>query len=100
MTFSIIVPVYNIKDYIERCIHSVLNQTYANFELILVDDGASDGSEILCDCYAQKHANIKVIHKTNAGLSSARNAGLKIASGNYIIYLDGDDFWIENTLLQ
>lgn len=100
MKFSIIVPVYNVKKYIEKCVQSVLTQTITDYELILVDDGASDGSEILCDCYAQKHANIKVIHKTNAGLSSARNAGLKIASGNYIIYLDGDDFWIENTLLQ
>lgn len=100
MTFSIIVPVYNIKDYIERCIHSVLNQTYANFELILVDDGSSDGSESVCDYYATKYSNIKVIHQTNAGLSSARNTALKIARGNYIIFLDGDDFWIENTLLQ
>lgn len=77
--FSIIVPVYNIKDYIERCIHSVLNQTYANFELILVDDGSSDASAVICDSWKKKDSRIVVLHQDNAGASAARNKGLQYA---------------------
>lgn len=93
-TLSIIVPVYNVKEYLEKCIDSILNQSFKNFELILVDDGSTDGSEIICDEYALKDDRIKVIHKENGGQSSARNMGLDIAIGKYIGFVDSDD-WIE-----
>ena len=88
---SIIVPVYNVEKYLERCIKSVLSQTYPNIELILVDDGSKDSSPQICDSYADRE-NITVIHKENGGLSSARNAGIKRATGEYIFFLDSDDF--------
>ena len=89
---SIIVPVYNVKKYLLRCIYSVLNQTYNNFEIILVDDGSTDGSGTLCDRLKSRDNRIKVIHKENGGLSSARNAGLDIASGEYVTFVDSDDY--------
>lgn len=89
---SIVIPVYNVRKYIERCIESVINQTYTNTEIILVDDGSTDGSERICDEYASKYNNVKVIHKKNGGLSSARNAGIEIAKGKYIGFVDSDDF--------
>ena len=89
---SIIVPVYNVEDKICRCLDSVIAQTFLNYELILVDDGSPDKSGEICDSYAEKHKRIKVIHKQNGGLSDARNAGLKIANGNYIMFLDSDDY--------
>jgi glycosyltransferase involved in cell wall biosynthesis len=91
---SIIVPVYNMESYLDRCMSSILNQTYKNLEIILVDDGSTDSSPKMCDDYAIKDNRIKVVHKENGGLSDARNAGLKIATGNYIGYVDSDD-WIE-----
>lgn len=91
---SVIVPVYNVKDYIERCLDSICQQTYTNMEIILVDDGSTDGSEKTCDDYAKTDARIKVIHKENGGQISARKAGVKMASGDYIISVDSDD-WIE-----
>lgn len=91
---SIIVPVYNMEKYLDRCMTSILNQTYENLEIILVDDGSTDNSPKLCDDYATKDSRIKVIHKENGGLSDARNAGLGIATGEYIGYVDSDD-WIE-----
>ncbi len=90
--FSVIVPVYGVAAYISECIESVLKQTFEDFELILVDDGSKDGSGKICDEYALKDSRIKVIHKENGGLVSARKAGAKEASGKYIICLDGDDF--------
>ena len=89
---SIIVPVYNVESYLERCINSILNQTFKNFELILVDDGSTDGCKDICNEYKTKDKRIKVIHKENGGLSSARNAGLDIARGKYIGFVDSDDF--------
>lgn len=89
---SVIVPVYNVENYLEKCINSVLEQTHQNFELILVDDGSPDKSGEICDRYAEKDNRIKVIHKENGGQSSARNVGLNIASGDYFIFLDSDDF--------
>lgn len=89
---SIIIPVYNVEKYISRCIESVLNQTYTNFELILVDDGSPDKSGEICEEYAKTDPRIKVIHKPNGGVSSARNAGLDAASGEYIAFVDSDDF--------
>lgn len=90
-TISIIVPVYKVEKYINRCIKSVLNQTMSNYELILVDDGSPDNCGKICDEWAKKDSRIRVIHKNNGGLSSARNAGLDIASGDYVTFIDSDD---------
>ena len=95
---SIIVPCYKAVQYIHTCINSVLGQSYNNWELILVDDGSPDDSGQICDEYAQKDHRIIVIHKTNGGLSDARNAGLEKVSGEFITFLDSDDFWHRNYL--
>lgn len=89
---SVIVPVYNVEKYIHRCVDSILAQTYTNLEIILVDDGSPDNCPAICDEYAKKDSRIKVIHKENSGLSSARNAGLDIATGDYIGFIDSDDY--------
>lgn len=88
---SIIIPVYNTESFIKECIESVLKQTYRNLEIILVDDGSPDGSGHICDVYAERDSRIKVIHKLNGGLSDARNVGIKIAQGKYLIFIDSDD---------
>jgi glycosyltransferase involved in cell wall biosynthesis len=90
---SVIVPVYKVEDYLRRCIVSILNQTYSNIEIILVDDGSPDSSGDICDDYEKKDPRVKVIHKKNGGLSDARNAGIDIAKGKYTTFLDSDD-WI------
>lgn len=97
--FSIIVPIYNVESYLDKCIQSVLSQTYQDFELILVDDGSKDSSGMICDRFAQQDARIKVIHKQNAGVSVARNVGIEQAGGEYVCFIDSDD-WIENDYLQ
>lgn len=89
---SVIVPVYNVKQYIERCVDSILVQTYTNIEIILVDDGSTDGSGNLCDTYAGKDARVQVVHKDNGGLSDARNAGIQAAKGEYYAFVDSDDY--------
>ena len=89
---SVIVPVYNVEKYLDKCIASILESSYKNLEIILVDDGSSDSSPILCDAYSEKHSNIRVIHKENGGLSSARNSGLEVASGKFISFIDSDDY--------
>ncbi len=89
---SIIVPVYNVESYLERCLTSILEQTYSNLEVILVDDGSTDGSEIICDRVAERDCRIKVIHQENVGLSGARNAGIDAATGRYIFFCDSDDY--------
>lgn len=89
---SVIVPVYNVEQYLEKCIDSIRRQTYRDLEIILVDDGTPDDSGVLCDVYAKLDDRIKVIHKENGGLSDARNAGLDVAQGKYIAFVDGDDF--------
>jgi len=91
---SVIVPVYNVEDYLVRCVDSILGQTYPHLEVILVNDGSRDGSGAICDTYAARDARVKVIHKENGGLSSARNAGMDAATGEYITFVDSDD-WIE-----
>ena len=91
MLFSVIVPIYNVEKYIKRCIDSVLCQSYEDFELILVDDGSPDNCPRICDDYAAKDSRVKVIHKENAGLVSARQAGIQESCGEYIFNLDGDD---------
>lgn len=93
---SIIVPIYKVEDYLEKCIKSILNQTYKNIEIILVDDGSPDGCGKICDDYAKKDERIKVIHKRNGGVSEARNYGIDIATGRYILFVDSDDFVDEN----
>ena len=89
---SVIIPVYNIRDYLERCVSSVINQTYHNLEIILVDDGSTDGSNLICDRLAEQDERIVVIHKENGGLSDARNAGIDRASGEILSFIDGDDY--------
>lgn len=89
---SVIVPVYNVKSFIKECIDSIACQTYRNLEIILIDDGSTDDSGDICDGYALKDIRIKVIHKKNGGLSDARNAGIEIATGDYIAFIDSDDY--------
>lgn len=92
MKISIIVPIYNVEKYIGKCINSIINQTYKNLEVILVDDGSPDNCGRICDEFAKQDSRIRVIHKKNGGVSDARNHGTKIASGDYIMYVDGDDY--------
>lgn len=94
MKVSVVIPVYNVKPYLERCIHSVLRQTFKDLEIILVDDGSSDGSGEIADQLATLDMRIRVIHQENHGLSVARNVGLQAASGEYVIFLDSDDEWL------
>ena len=89
---SVIVPIYKVEDYLHRCVDSIINQTYTNLEIILVDDGSPDNCPMICDEYAEKDSRIKIIHKENGGLSDARNAGLDISTGEYIMFIDSDDF--------
>ena len=96
---SVIMPVYKVEEYLEKSINSVLGQTYTNFELIIVDDGSPDNCPKICDDYAKKDSRIVVIHKENGGLSSARNAGMKVATGEFYSFIDSDD-WIDKTMLE
>ena len=89
---SVIVPVYNVEAYLERCVESILQQTYANFELSLINDGSTDSSGQICDHLASQHENVKVYHLENAGVSNARNKGIKLATGAWITFIDSDDF--------
>lgn len=89
---SVIVPIYNVEKYLDRCIESIVNQTYSNLEIILVDDGSPDNCPRICDDWAEKDNRIKVVHKENGGLSDARNAGLLIATGEFVSFIDSDDF--------
>lgn len=96
---SVIVPVYNAEKYLDRCMNSIVNQTYRDFELILVDDGSPDSCPKMCDEWTQKDARVRVVHKKNGGASSARNAGLAIAKGKWVFFSDSDD-WIDNKALE
>lgn len=96
---SIIVPIYNVEQYLHRCVDSILAQDYANIELILIDDGSPDNCGVICDEYAQLDSRIKVVHKKNGGLSDARNAGLAIASGEFIAFIDSDD-WVASDYIS
>ena len=89
---SVIVPVYNVETYLERCVESILQQTYAHFELILINDGSTDSSGMICENLASRHENIKVYHIENAGVSNARNTGIKLATGSWVTFIDSDDF--------
>ena len=98
MFFSVIVPVYKVEEYLPSCIESVLNQTFSDFELILVDDGSPDRCPQICDGYKEKDSRIKVIHKQNGGLASARKAGIQVAEGDYVFNLDSGDLIEDDTL--
>lgn len=89
---SVIVPIYNVEKYLDRCVDSIINQTYKNLEIILVDDGSPDNCPQMCDDYAKKDSRIKVVHKENGGLSDARNVGMKVATGEYVSFIDSDDY--------
>lgn len=96
---SVIVPIYNVEEYLERCIKTIINQTYKDLEIILVDDGSTDSSGKICDNYAKKDNRIVVIHKKNGGLSDARNAGIDKSTGKYLYFIDSDDY-IELNMLE
>lgn len=96
---SIIVPIYKIERYLHQCIDSILMQTFTDFELLLIDDGSPDGCPAICDEYAKKDARVRVFHKLNGGLTSARNCGLDNSNGNWIMHIDGDD-WVEPTYIE
>ena len=100
MKFSIIVPVYKVQAYLPVCVDSILAQTYRDFELILVDDGSPDACPQMCDAYGQNDSRVKVIHKENGGLSSARNAGIRAAEGDYLLFIDSDDYWSGPQVLE
>ena len=96
---SVVVPVYRVEPYLDRCVASIVNQTYRNLEIILVDDGSPDRCPAMCDAWAEKDRRIKVIHKANGGLSDARNVGLQLAQGNYVAFIDSDD-WIDLRFIE
>ena len=95
---SVIIPVYKVEEYIKKCVQSIIHQTYKDFELILVNDGSPDNCPYICDCYAHDYNFIKVVHKKNGGLSDARNAGINVARGKYVTFIDGDDYVKDNYL--
>lgn len=97
---SIVIPVYNVEKYLKECVDSAINQTYKNIEIILVDDGSKDNSGKICDEYKEKDERVIVIHKENGGLSDARNCGMANANGEYIYFLDSDDYILENTISE
>ena len=100
MKLSIIVPVYKARDYLSRCLESILEQTFSDYELILVDDGCPEGCGVICDIYAQNYPQVRVIHQPNGGLSAARNAGIALATGDYITFVDSDDALLPNTYAE
>ena len=100
MRFSIIIPVYNVEKYLSACVDSILNQSYKDYEIILVDDGSNDSSPLICDEYSSKFSFIHTIHKSNGGQADARNVGLEVSKGDYICYIDSDDFLSNNNVLN
>ena len=96
---SVIVPVYKVEKFLDRCINSIIQQTFTNLEIILVDDGSPDRSGEICDEWKMKDKRIRVIHKENGGLSDARNKGLDVATGDYVAFIDSDD-WIDPDMFQ
>ena len=99
LLISVVVPIYQVKDYLEKCIDSIINQSYTKLEIVLVDDGSTDGSSEICEQYKKKDSRIRVIHKENGGQVSARKSGVNIATGDYLCYVDGDD-WIEADYIE
>ena len=99
LKISVIIPVYNVADYLKECLDSVLQQTYENLEVILVNDGSTDISPSICDKYASEDSRILVVHKLNGGLSDARNCGLNISTGEYVFFIDSDDYLTDNNAI-
>lgn len=100
LMLSVVIPIYKVEAYLKECVDSVLDQTYRNLEVILVDDGSPDKCPQICDEYAKRDSRVRVIHKPNGGLSDARNEGLKAAMGDYIIFLDSDDYYAQTDFLE
>lgn len=100
MKFSVVIPVYKVEEYLDECVQSVLGQTYTDVEVILVDDGSPDRCGAMCDDWAKKDYRIRVIHQENGGLSAARNTGISNAQGDYILFLDSDDWWENDRVLE
>lgn len=100
MKFSIILPIYKVQQFLRPCVDSILSQSFQDFEIILVDDGSPDECPQICDEYASNSSRVKVIHQKNSGQAAARNAGLAMADGDYIVYVDSDDFFIDSNVLQ
>lgn len=98
--FSIVIPVYKVEAYLDECVRSVLCQTYKNFQVILVDDGSPDRSGAMCDAWAVQDSRITVVHQENGGLSAARNTGIRHARGEYVLFLDSDDWWADERVLE
>ena len=98
--FSVIIPVYNVEKYLDTCMESVLAQTFTDFEVLLIEDGATDTSGAMCDAWAAKDARVRVIHQENQGLSGARNTGIRKATGDYLMFLDSDDWWAGTNVLE
>lgn len=93
MKISVIIPVYNVEDYLDECIKSVIMQTYKDIEVLLINDGSTDNSKLICEEYSKRYSFIKVINKKNEGLSHTRNVGIKKSTGDFLIFLDSDDYW-------
>ena len=98
--FSIIIPVFRTEEYLDQCVKSVISQSFADFEIVLVDDGSPDGGGALCDLWAERDSRIHVIHQANGGLSTARNTGIHHAAGEYVLFLDSDDWWADDHVLN
>ena len=98
-SFSIIIPVYNVEKYLVECVTSIFSQHYDNLEILLIDDGSTDGSGKLCDELARKHEKVRVIHKKNGGSADARNKGIEESTGEYLLFLDSDDYWEKEQFL-
>ena len=98
--YSVIIPIYNVEQFLHQCVDSVLAQSFQNLEVVLVDDGSPDGCPQICDEYAKKDNRIKVVHKKNGGLSDARNSGINVANGEYLLFLDSDDYWDDSDALK
>ena len=99
MEISVIVPVYNVEQYLDRCVKSILGQTFKNFEVILINDGSIDNSANICNMYSKKDKRVRVVHKKNEGVSKARNLGINLSKGKYLVFVDSDD-WIEDDFLE
>lgn len=100
MRFSFIVPVHNVENYLDECVKSIVTQSFSDFELLLIDDGSTDASGEKCDAWAERDSRVRVLHQKNKGVSAARNIGISMAEGEYFVFLDSDDFWISDDLLD
>lgn len=100
MQFSVIIPAYNVRHYLDACVKSILSQSFIDYEMLLIDDGSTDGSGEACDAWAKKDGRIRVFHQPNGGLAAARNAGIRAAVGEYLLFLDSDDYWHEPNGLE